>query len=106
MRSSRARSAPTRCGRRKPTSSASSSPRRTGATTSRALPRSAYTPSSLSCYLGIVFHVVGANTPDRSRLGVILEYAAGCQRPQENHILGVPKAIVRSLPVRLQELLG
>jgi ectoine hydroxylase-related dioxygenase (phytanoyl-CoA dioxygenase family) len=61
---------------------------------------------SLMFFLGSVFHAGGANTTDRIRLGVILEYAAGWLRPQENHILGVPKATVRGLPVRLQELLG
>jgi ectoine hydroxylase-related dioxygenase (phytanoyl-CoA dioxygenase family) len=57
-------------------------------------------------FLGSVLHGGGANQTDRPRLGVILEYAAGWVRPQENHILGVPKAIVRTLPQRLQELLG
>ena len=42
----------------------------------------------------------------RPRLGVILEYAAGWLRPQENHCLAVPRDIVRELPERLQELLG
>jgi hypothetical protein len=32
---------------------------------------------------------------DKPRLGVILEYCAGWLRPQENHVLGVPKEIVR-----------
>jgi len=61
---------------------------------------------SVMFFAGDVFHGGGANTTDRPRLGVILEYAVGWVRPQENHILGVPKAIVRELPVRLQELLG
>lgn len=61
---------------------------------------------SVMFFVGDVFHGGGANTTDRPRLGVILEYAVGWVRPQENHILGVPKAIVRELPERLQELLG
>ena len=61
---------------------------------------------SVMFFLGDVFHGGGANNSDRPRLGVILEYAVGWVRPQENHILGVPKAIVRELPERLQELLG
>ena len=46
--------------------------------------------------------------PDRGsrRLGVILEYAAGWLRPQENHCLAVPREVARGLPERLQELLG
>ena len=43
---------------------------------------------------------------DRSRLGVIIEYCAGWLRPQENHVLGLPKQIVQELPSALQELLG
>jgi ectoine hydroxylase-related dioxygenase (phytanoyl-CoA dioxygenase family) len=61
---------------------------------------------SVMFFLGDVFHGGGANRSARPRLGVILEYAVGWVRPQENHILGVPKAIVRTLPERLQELLG
>jgi ectoine hydroxylase-related dioxygenase (phytanoyl-CoA dioxygenase family) len=57
-------------------------------------------------FLGSVIHGGGANESDRPRLGVILEYCAAWLRPQENHILGVPKRIVRDLPERLQELLG
>jgi ectoine hydroxylase-related dioxygenase (phytanoyl-CoA dioxygenase family) len=61
---------------------------------------------SVMFFLGSVFHGGGANMTERPRLGVILEYAAGYLRPQENHILAVPKATVRTLPQRLQELLG
>jgi len=48
----------------------------------------------------------GANQTTRPRLGVILEYAAGWLRQQENHCLAVPRDIARELPERLQELLG
>lgn len=61
---------------------------------------------SLLFFVGSVFHGGGANTTDRTRLGVILEYSAGWVRPQENHVLGVPKEIVAALPRPLQELLG
>jgi ectoine hydroxylase-related dioxygenase (phytanoyl-CoA dioxygenase family) len=61
---------------------------------------------SVMIYLGGLYHAGGANQTERSRLGVILEYCAGWLRPQENHVLGVPKEIVRALPPRLQELLG
>jgi ectoine hydroxylase-related dioxygenase (phytanoyl-CoA dioxygenase family) len=57
-------------------------------------------------YLGSVWHGGGANTTDRARLGVILEYVASWLRPQENHYLAVPRAVVASLPATLQELLG
>jgi ectoine hydroxylase-related dioxygenase (phytanoyl-CoA dioxygenase family) len=57
-------------------------------------------------YLGSLWHGGGANQTDAPRLGVILEYAAGWLRQQENHLLAVPRATVRELPQRLQELLG
>jgi ectoine hydroxylase-related dioxygenase (phytanoyl-CoA dioxygenase family) len=61
---------------------------------------------SVMFFVGSVFHGGGANDTDRRRLGVILEYCAGFVRPQENHVLGVPKQIVRNLDSALQELLG
>jgi ectoine hydroxylase-related dioxygenase (phytanoyl-CoA dioxygenase family) len=61
---------------------------------------------SVLIFVGSVFHGGGANKTDRSRLGVILEYCAGWLRPQENHVLGVPKEIVKNLDPKLQELLG
>jgi ectoine hydroxylase-related dioxygenase (phytanoyl-CoA dioxygenase family) len=64
------------------------------------------TPGTVMFYLGGVWHGGGANRTERPRLGVILEYAAGWLRPQENHCLAVPRAVARDLPGRLQELLG
>ncbi|MEX2246852.1 MAG: phytanoyl-CoA dioxygenase family protein [Dehalococcoidia bacterium] len=61
---------------------------------------------SVMFFVGSVFHGGGANNTDRPRLGTILEYVAGWLRPQENHCLAVPRDVVRTLPVRLQELLG
>jgi ectoine hydroxylase-related dioxygenase (phytanoyl-CoA dioxygenase family) len=61
---------------------------------------------SVMLFVGSIYHGGGANQTDRPRLGVILEYCAGWVRPQENHILGVPKEIVATLDPRLQELLG
>jgi len=63
-------------------------------------------PGSAMFYLGSLWHGGGANTTGASRLGVILEYAAGWLRPQENHCLAVPRDVARGLPERLQELLG
>ena len=57
-------------------------------------------------YLGSLWHGGGENRTDRPRLGVILEYAAAWLRPQENHLLAVPRDVVAGLPKRLQELLG
>ncbi|HUC38241.1 MAG TPA: phytanoyl-CoA dioxygenase family protein [Acidimicrobiales bacterium] len=61
---------------------------------------------SMAFYVGKLWHGGGANTTDTARLGVILEYVAAWLRPQENHILAVPRETVASLPERLQELLG
>jgi ectoine hydroxylase-related dioxygenase (phytanoyl-CoA dioxygenase family) len=61
---------------------------------------------SVMFFRGSVFHGGGANTTDRPRLGVILEYCSSWVRPQENHVIGVRRDIVRTLDPRLQELLG
>jgi ectoine hydroxylase-related dioxygenase (phytanoyl-CoA dioxygenase family) len=61
---------------------------------------------SMMFYLGNLWHGGGANRTDRPRLGVILEYVASWLRAQENHCLAVPRRVVRTLPPRLQELLG
>src|SRR3954470_6908715 len=61
---------------------------------------------SVAFYVGKIWHGGGANRTDRPRLGVILEYVASWLRPQENHLLAVPRETVAELPERLQELLG
>ncbi|HEX2851066.1 MAG TPA: phytanoyl-CoA dioxygenase family protein [Acidimicrobiales bacterium] len=61
---------------------------------------------SVMFYTGSVWHGGGANRTDRARLGVILEYVVSWLRPQENHVLAVPRAVAAMLPERLQELLG
>ncbi len=61
---------------------------------------------SVIFYGGKVFHGGGANTTSTPRLGVILEYVAAWLRPQETHLLAVPRAVAADLPERLQELLG
>ncbi|MDQ1402702.1 MAG: hypothetical protein QOG03_1018, partial [Actinomycetota bacterium] len=61
---------------------------------------------SVIFYSGRIWHGGGANQTDRPRLGVILEYVSAWLRPQENHILAVPREVAAELPERLQELLG
>jgi len=61
---------------------------------------------SVLLYLGSLLHGGGANTTDRPRLGVVLEYSVSWLRPQENLGLTYPPDLVRGLPTRLQELLG
>ena len=63
-------------------------------------------PGSAMFYLGSLWHGGGENRTRQPRLGVILEYAAGWLRQQENHCLAVPRDTVRLLPERLAELLG
>ena len=57
-------------------------------------------------YVGSIWHGGGANLTDRPRVGVVLHYAASWLRPVENHVLAVPREVVRTLPPRMQELLG
>ena len=61
---------------------------------------------SVMFYVGTVWHGGGANHTDQRRLGVILEYVASWLRAQENHVVAVPPAVMRTLEPRLQELLG
>lgn len=63
-------------------------------------------PGSALIYVGSIWHGGGANTTDRTRLGVAMEYVAAFLRPQETQLLVVPPDVARSLPPRLQELLG
>lgn len=61
---------------------------------------------SVLVYVGGLWHGGGANTTDRPRPGLLLEYVVSWLRPQETHLLAVPPEVVRTLPERLQELLG
>ncbi len=71
----------------------------------RAIPATMPAGSALF-YHGSLWHHGGANRTDGRRLGVILEYVVAWLRAQENHLLAVPPDVVRTLPVRLRELLG
>jgi ectoine hydroxylase-related dioxygenase (phytanoyl-CoA dioxygenase family) len=55
---------------------------------------------------GATTHSAGANTTDRSRVGLAMEYASAWLRPQETLTLSVPPSIAVGLPPRLQQLLG
>jgi ectoine hydroxylase-related dioxygenase (phytanoyl-CoA dioxygenase family) len=61
---------------------------------------------SVLLYPGSLWHGGGANTTDRPRPGLLVEYVAAWLRPQETHLLGVPPEVVRTLRPELQELLG
>ena len=56
--------------------------------------------------VGSLWHGGGANATELPRAGVVLHYAVSWIRPVENHGLAVPRDVVRTLPERLQELLG
>jgi ectoine hydroxylase-related dioxygenase (phytanoyl-CoA dioxygenase family) len=61
---------------------------------------------SVMIYKGSLLHGGGMNTTTQPRMGVILEYCAGWLRPQENHLLAVPREIAAAVSPKLQELLG
>lgn len=58
-------------------------------------------------YLGTAFHGGGANTTeDVRRRGMFIGYVVGWLRTEENTFLTVPIEVAKTLPVRVQELLG
>jgi ectoine hydroxylase-related dioxygenase (phytanoyl-CoA dioxygenase family) len=61
---------------------------------------------SMLVYLGGLVHGGGGNTTGSPRPGLLLEYVVSWLRPQETQLVAVPPEIVRTLPERLQELLG
>jgi ectoine hydroxylase-related dioxygenase (phytanoyl-CoA dioxygenase family) len=61
---------------------------------------------SVLVFLGRLWHAAGANVTGRPRLGVIIDYVQPWLRPCEAHTLSANLDQVRSLPERLQELLG
>ena len=61
---------------------------------------------SVLVWVGSLWHGGGANRTDRRRVGIAMNYCAGYIRQQENQQLGVPPALVKTFPRRLQELIG
>src|SRR4051812_36387947 len=61
---------------------------------------------SVILYLGTLLHGGGANTTDRPRLGVLIEYLASWLRQQETHTVVMPPDRAGELPPRLAELAG
>ncbi len=58
-------------------------------------------------YMGAAIHGGGANeTADQHRRGMFLGYVVGWLRTEENMFLTVPIESARSMPLRIQELLG
>ena len=61
---------------------------------------------SVLVWHGSLWHGGGANTTDRRRVGVAMNYCAGWIRQQENQQLGIPLETVRTFEPRLAELCG
>jgi ectoine hydroxylase-related dioxygenase (phytanoyl-CoA dioxygenase family) len=61
---------------------------------------------SVLLYVGSLYHGGGANTTNGDRVGVNITYSVGWLRQEENQYLTVPPAVARTLPERLQRLLG
>jgi len=55
---------------------------------------------------GSLWHGGGANTTDKRRTGVAMNYCAGFIRQQENQQLGLKPDLVKTFSPRLQELVG
>jgi ectoine hydroxylase-related dioxygenase (phytanoyl-CoA dioxygenase family) len=61
---------------------------------------------SVLVWHGSLWHGGGANTTDRRRYGIAMNYCAGWVRQQENQQLGLPLDTVAGFEPRLQELCG
>lgn len=61
---------------------------------------------SVMIFNGSMWHGGGANQTSNRRVGVAMNYCAGYIRQQENQLLGVPRELVKTMPKRLQELIG
>jgi ectoine hydroxylase-related dioxygenase (phytanoyl-CoA dioxygenase family) len=61
---------------------------------------------SVLVWVGSLWHGGGANRTDTRRVGIAMNYCAGYIRQQENQQLGLPPALVKTFPRRLQELIG
>jgi len=61
-----------------------------------------------ACFVmsGALLHRGGGNRTDRPRLAFTNQYCEPWARPQENFFLAIPKADVRRMSPRLQQLLG
>ena len=57
-------------------------------------------------YSGSVFHGGGENHSTTDRVGLNITYSLGWLRQEENQYLSKPPDLARSLPRKLQELIG
>lgn len=63
-------------------------------------------PGSMLIWSGALWHGGGANTTERSRLAIDINFNLAYLAQQENQFLGVPRSEVEKMPVRLQRLIG
>src|SRR6266567_202070 len=61
---------------------------------------------SVAIYPGTLWHAGGANTTDRFRLGISIQYVVAWARQQESYLLAVPPEMAKDLSPRLRQLLG
>ena len=61
---------------------------------------------SVLVWNGSLWHGGGANTTDRRRVGIAMNYCAGWVRQQENQQLGIPRDVAAGFSPRLRELVG
>jgi ectoine hydroxylase-related dioxygenase (phytanoyl-CoA dioxygenase family) len=61
---------------------------------------------SVLIWLGSLQHGGGANRSEKSRTGIVVSYSLGWLRQAENQYLAVPREVAKTLPERLQRLLG
>ena len=70
-------------------------------------PVSAEMPAgSVMLWDGSLFHAGGTNHTDVARLGVTVIYCRAWLRQQENQFVGIPPSLVKTLPSKLQKLVG
>jgi ectoine hydroxylase-related dioxygenase (phytanoyl-CoA dioxygenase family) len=61
---------------------------------------------SVVVYTGSTVHGGGANRSDETRVGLNVDYTLGWLRQEENQYLSVPIEVARTLPERVQRLMG
>jgi ectoine hydroxylase-related dioxygenase (phytanoyl-CoA dioxygenase family) len=61
---------------------------------------------SVVVYTGSTVHGGGANRSDETRVGLNVDYTLGWPRQEENQYLSVPIEVARTLPERVQRLMG
>ncbi len=61
---------------------------------------------SVFYYMGSALHGGGANRSSMARAGLISTYALGWLRPEDNHLLAIPREIADSYPEHIRRLMG